>query len=99
MSGANLRVESSHSCCSSIYSSYLITRRHTPYFRITIQNTLRSVLGKYEIRRSSDAVPSRLVSREAQRLSVVAKTFFAFAEDVTTGRVQFKQENSFQKAE
>ena len=84
----NIPKAASHSPYLSKYRTYLSHHRGIRYFRITVPNYLRSLLGKTEIRRSLDDMKSRTARSKAVRLSVAAQTFFALVEEIQSGRIQ-----------
>ena len=95
----NIPGTASHSRYLSKYKTYLSHHRGIRYFRITVQNHLRSLLGKTEIRRSLDGMKSRTARSKAVRLSVAAQTFFALVEEIQSGRIQLVHGTSMQHAE
>lgn len=88
----------SHSRYLSKYKTYLSHHRGIRYFRITVPNHLRSLLGKTEIRRSLDGMKSRTARSKAVRLSVAAQTFFALVEEIQSGNIQLVHGTSVQHA-
>lgn len=95
----NIPGTASHSRYLSKYKTYLSHHRGIRYFRITVPNHLRSLLGKTEIRRSLDGMKSRTARFKAVRLSVAAQTFFALVEEIQSGRIQLVHGTSVQHAE
>ena len=95
----NIPGTASHSRYLSKYKTYLSHHRGIRYFRITVPNHLRSLLGKTEIRRSLDGMKSRTARSKAVRLSVAAQTFFALVEEIQSGRIQLVHGTSMQHTE
>lgn len=95
----NIPGTASHSRYLSKYKTYLSHHRGIRYFRITVPNHLRSLLGKTEIRRSLDGMKSRTARSKAVRLSVAAQTFFALVEEIQSGRIQVVHGTSMQHPE
>ncbi|MGN1038072.1 MAG: DUF6538 domain-containing protein, partial [Mailhella sp.] len=84
---------------SSSYRSYITLHRGIRYFRITVPDSLRFLIGKREIRRSLDGLDSRTARTQAVRLSLAAHCFFALVEDIQKGRIHFYPQNSSQSTE
>ena len=95
----NIPGTASHSRYLSKYKTYLSHHRGIRYFRITVPNHLRSLLGKTEICRSLDGMKSRTARSKAVRLSVAAQTFFALVEEIQSGRIQLVHGTSMQHPE
>lgn len=78
-------------------SSHLILHRGILYFRILVPNHLQSLIGKREIRRSSNGLDNRTARTKALRLSLVAQHFFALSEDLVEERIHSVQDKISQQ--